>query len=57
LSTLLRSEEILLLFFGEAKRQVFAAARQGDRRYPVSQLVRQKRIPVRVFWAPLPDEE
>ncbi len=57
LSTLLRSEEILLLFFGEAKRQVFATARQGDRRYPVSQLLCQQRIPVRVFWAPLPDEE
>jgi 6-phosphogluconolactonase len=56
LSTLLRSKEILLLFFGEAKRQVFSAARQGDRRYPVSHLVDQQRTPVHVFWAPLPDE-
>ena len=56
LSTLLRSEEILLLFFCEAKRKVFAKARQGDKRYPVSELLRQRRIPVRVFRAPLPDE-
>jgi len=57
LSALLRSEEFLLLFFGEAKRQVFAAARQGDKRYPVSQLLQQQRIPVHTFWAPQPEED
>jgi len=52
LSALLDSEEIYLLFFGEAKRQVYEDAKQDCSRYPVSRLLFQQRTPVTVFWAP-----
>ena len=52
LSTLVRSREILLLFFGEAKQRVFENARQAGADYPVSSLLRQDVAPVRVIWAP-----
>lgn len=52
LSALSRSYEIVLLFFGDDKRAVYEAARDGDRQFPVSALLRQKRAPVHVYWAP-----
>jgi 6-phosphogluconolactonase len=52
LSALSRSHEIILLFFGADKRAVYEAARDGDNNYPVSALLRQKRAPVHVYWAP-----
>ncbi len=53
LAALSRSDEIVLLIFGDDKRQTLEAARNannGD--YPVSRLLRQKRAPVSVYWAP-----
>jgi len=47
-----RSDEIVLLFFGEEKLAVYEQARAQTNGYPVSRLLRQKRAPVRVFWAP-----
>ena len=47
-----RSDEIVLLMFGEEKRDVFNAAKQMSNGYPVSRLQRQKRAPVRLYWAP-----
>lgn len=52
LSALSRSHEIVLLFFGEDKLAVYEAARDGNGNYPVSALLRQKRAPVHVYWAP-----
>ena len=52
LSALSRSDEILLLIFGEAKREVYEAAKQDANGYPASHLLRQKRAPVHLYWAP-----
>lgn len=47
-----RSDEIALLFFGEEKLDVYEQAKASADAYPVSRLLRQKRAPVRLFWAP-----
>jgi 6-phosphogluconolactonase len=52
LSALSRSDEIVLLFFGDDKRAVYEKAKDVGNGYPVSRLLVQKRAPVRVFWAP-----
>lgn len=51
LSALSRSDEILLLIFGERKREVYEAAKMDANGYPVSHLLRQKRAPVHLYWA------
>ena len=52
LAALSRSDEIVLLFFGDEKRKVFEKAIAGNARYPVTRLLRQKRAPVHTYWAP-----
>ena len=52
LAALSRSDEILLLIFGNAKREIYEAAKVGADEYPVSRLLKQKRAPVHVYWAP-----
>ena len=52
LAALSRSDEIVLLIFGEEKRKVYEKAKAGNARYPVTRLLRQKRAPVNVYWAP-----
>lgn len=52
LSALSRSDEIILLIFGERKRAVLEAAMQPDSDLPVHRLLLQKRAPVNIFWAP-----
>ena len=52
LSALSRSDEIVLLYFGNAKRDVYEAARTSTNGSPISHLLRQKRAPVHVYWAP-----
>jgi 6-phosphogluconolactonase/glucosamine-6-phosphate isomerase/deaminase len=47
-----RSDEIALLFFGEEKLEVYEQAKASADAYPLSRLLRQKRAPVRLFWAP-----
>lgn len=47
-----RSDEIALLFFGKEKLDVYSEAKESAAAYPLSRLLRQKRAPVRVFWAP-----
>ena len=49
---LLNSNEILLLFFGDTKREVYEQAKRPDSTYPVSKLLLQRRTPVRAIWAP-----
>jgi 6-phosphogluconolactonase len=48
LARLVRSDEVVLLAFGTAKRRVLDAP-QG---YPVGRLLAQTRAPVRLMWAP-----
>lgn len=52
LASLSRSDEIVLLFFGEDKHAVYEYARNGNDQFPVSQLLLQKRAPVHTYWAP-----
>jgi 6-phosphogluconolactonase len=52
LAALLRANCLVLLIFGQAKRQVFQAAATGDRRYPIARLLKHVRSPITVAWAP-----
>lgn len=52
LAALSRSDEVILLVFGERKRDVLAAAAQRGSDLPVAGLIKQKRTPVSVYWAP-----
>ncbi len=52
LSALSRSDEIVLLIFGDEKWQVLQDALSSADAYPVSRLLKQKRAPVQVCWAP-----
>ncbi len=52
LAAISRSDEVVLLIFGDAKREVYERARASGNTYPVARLLKQKRAPVRVFWAP-----
>lgn len=52
LSALLRSAQIVLLIFGDAKRGVFESAMRGGSAFPVEALLRETHIPLTVIWAP-----
>lgn len=52
LSALSRSDQIALLFFGDDKWAVYKAARDGNKQFPVAHLLRQRRSPVNIYWAP-----
>ena len=52
LPALLRTDEILLLISGEEKRAVLEQATEPGSELPVAHLLRQRRTPVDVFWAP-----
>lgn len=52
LAALLRSREVLLLFFGDEKRAVYDRASSGDASLPVSRLLEQQSTPVTLYWAP-----
>jgi 6-phosphogluconolactonase len=52
LSALSRSDEIILLIFGAAKRAVLESAASLQSELPVARLLLQKRAPVKVYWAP-----
>ena len=52
LAALSRSDEIVLLMFGEAKREVYERAKTLKNSLPVAHLLKQKRAPVHVYWAP-----
>ncbi len=51
LAALSRSDEIVLLIFGDEKRRVLERARSAPDLFPVSAMLRQKRAPVRTYWA------
>jgi 6-phosphogluconolactonase len=52
LAAISRSDEVVLLIFGDAKRGVYEQAKLDSNGFPVSRLLRQKRAPVHVYWAP-----
>jgi 6-phosphogluconolactonase len=52
LAALLNSQHIVLLIFGEAKREVFETAKHGGSAYPVEALLRHTSAPLTVIWAP-----
>ena len=52
LGALLRSDEILLFFFGEEKLAVYDNAHTVDKTYPITALLEQQKVPVNVYWAP-----
>jgi len=52
LSELVKSEEIVLLCFGDAKREVIDQDEHGAGNFPISHLLKQSQVPVTVFWAP-----
>lgn len=52
LAALSRSDEIVLLFFGDDKRAIYEEAKSNGEQYPISRLLRQKRAPVHIYWAP-----
>jgi 6-phosphogluconolactonase len=52
LAALSHSDEIALLFFGAAKREIYEQAKKSKNDFPISRLLLQKRAPVHVFWAP-----
>ena len=51
LTALSRTDEILLLIFGDEKRRTLDTAISSDE-LPIARLLRQKRAPVSVYWAP-----
>jgi 6-phosphogluconolactonase len=51
LAALLQSMQIVLLFFGTGKRDVYERAKAASSAYPVASLLSQDRTPVHVFWA------
>ncbi len=51
MAALSRADEVLLLAFGEDKRKVLDEAMSSGE-LPVARLLRQKRAPVSVYWAP-----
>lgn len=52
LAAISRSDEVILLIFGEQKRAVYEQAMTADSTLPVAHLIRNKRAPVNLYWAP-----
>jgi 6-phosphogluconolactonase len=52
LAAIARSDVVVLLMFGDKKREVYAQARERGSKLPVASLLKQKRAPVHVYWAP-----
>ena len=52
LAAMARSDAIVLLMFGDDKRKVYEQAKLKGSNLPVARLLRQKKAPVHVYWAP-----
>ncbi|MDJ0812253.1 MAG: 6-phosphogluconolactonase [Woeseiaceae bacterium] len=52
LAALARSDAIVLLMFGDNKREVYEQAKRKGSKLPVAHLIKQKKAPVHVYWAP-----
>jgi 6-phosphogluconolactonase/glucosamine-6-phosphate isomerase/deaminase len=51
LAALINSKEIILLFFGAAKRAVYEQSLEVASTYPLARLLQQNQTPVRAIWA------
>jgi len=49
---ILNSRELLLLFFGDTKRDVYEQSKLPESAYPLSRLLLQQQTPVHTIWAP-----
>lgn len=52
LAALLRSDELILLFFGEEKKTTLQTAINDRDAFPIGHLIQQSAAPVRGYWAP-----
>jgi 6-phosphogluconolactonase len=52
LAALARSDSIVLLMFGDKKREIYEQAKSKGSDLPVARLLKQKKAPVNVYWAP-----
>ena len=52
LAALSRSDQVILLLFGDKKREVLRAAMEPGSDLPVARLIKQSRAPVVAYWAP-----
>lgn len=52
LSALTQTDDIVLLMFGDEKRDVYQRAKSASSDLPIAQLLRQQRAPVNIYWAP-----
>ena len=52
LAAILRSKELILLFYGDEKRAVFERAKSGADDLPVTALLQQTDVPITLYWAP-----
>ncbi len=52
LAALARGDAIVLLMFGDKKLEVYEQAKRKGSKLPVAHLIKQKKAPVHVFWAP-----
>ncbi len=52
LAAIARSDAVVLLMFGDAKRDVYEQAKQSGSLLPVASLLKQKKAPVHLYWAP-----
>lgn len=55
LAAILRSKELILLFYGDEKRAVFERAKSGADDFPVTTLLQQTNVPLTLYWAPQPE--
>ncbi len=52
LSALTQSDNVILLFFGQAKRNIYTQAKDSISSHPISRLLLQDRVAIQMFWAP-----
>jgi 6-phosphogluconolactonase len=52
LAAIARSDAVVLLMFGDSKREIYDQARERGSNLPVAALLKQKKAPVHVYWAP-----
>jgi 6-phosphogluconolactonase len=52
LAAIARSDAVVLLMFGDDKREVYEQAKARGSKLPVARLLKQKKAPVHLYWAP-----
>jgi 6-phosphogluconolactonase len=52
LAAVARSDAVVLLMFGDSKLEIYEQAKMQGSKLPVASLLKQKKAPVHVYWAP-----